>query len=296
MRGSAGRNHGLLRWVMLLCSSCAPPATPSAQTSPAAAIADCTPVASASPPPQAADARRIATGLDASLANLVLDGARARLTARAASFLHGGHIWNFEYRGTYHPSYACIGELPGAPSVELGSAEAFLAFARGAGLRLDDDVARVAYVKTYLELEGLDVVESGSDIPFAVAALPNSGLGGFDAGADADPATRLQDELRHEVASLLEKRRILESRVVPSLAPLCLHGRGPFWGVVHALDSGHQLLRLEVALERDGTVTTHGLVVARDLPVRPFVPCAGDREPQGEQDGIVDAGRHVPPR
>ena len=275
MSGSAPRDPGPLGWALLLCASCAPPATPSTETSAATAAPACTAVATPMAPVVVADPQHIAVGLEASLANLVMDGDRARLTARPAPFLRRGHLWNLEYRGKSHPTYACIGELPGAPSVELGSAEALVAFARSAGLGLDDEVARVAYVKTYLELDGLNVVESGSEIPFTVAASLDSGLGAVDAGADADRETRVLEEgFRNEYERLVEQRRTLESKVVPSLAPLCLHGRGPFLGVVYALDSRRDLLRLKVALQSDGTVTTHDEVVARDLPVHAVAPCA----------------------
>jgi hypothetical protein len=129
-----------------------PPASAPAEPPPLASAAAAPPCSPAPPPlpppptpPAPPDRAAIAAGLDAFLVGMVLSD-RSDLTLRAAPFLVRGRIWDLEHFGHAHPYYAHIGELSGAPSVSLSSSEAFVAFAQKAGVRLDTEVARAAYV------------------------------------------------------------------------------------------------------------------------------------------------------
>jgi hypothetical protein len=117
-------------------------------------------------PPAVIDPHRIAVGLGDRLAAMVLDERRARLTQIPTPFLRRGHIWSLLYLVMPHGFRAQIGELPDSPSVQFDSTERLLAFVRAAGLALDSNAGRVAYVKYYLAFHCACVVESESDFDF----------------------------------------------------------------------------------------------------------------------------------
>ena len=187
---------------------------------------------------------------------------RTELVARAAPFLVRGMIWDMEHFGHAHPFYAHIGELPGAPSVALSSSASFVAFTRSAGLVLDTEVARAAYVKTFLELdpEVLVLLESGQDIRFNVPRERSA------------VSREVLDLLGPAVLEEVQRRRHVEDHLAPAIAPLCLRGAGPLHGVVHAIKRQQKLVRIEVTLEKSGAIAAREVLLAEHVPVPMVYP------------------------
>jgi hypothetical protein len=207
------------------------------------------------------DRGSLAVGLDPFLAGMVLDE-RTDLVARAAPFLAHGRIWDLEHFGHAHPFYAHVGELPGAPSVALSSSASFVAFARSAGLVLDTEAARAAYVKTFVALDPdvLVLLESGQDIR-------------FDVPRERSAVSReLLDLLGPAILEEVERRRYVEDHLAHGIAPVCLRGAGPCHGVVYAIKRQQKLVRIEVTLEKSGAVAAHEVILAERVPVPMVYP------------------------
>ncbi len=258
--------------VAALCAGCASPTTPPSIVVPFAEPtlsdapgprppAPCRPAPPSVAPVATPDRGSLAVGLDPFLAGMVLDE-RTDLVARAAPFLAHGRIWDLEHFGHAHPFYAHVGELPGAPSVALSSSASFVAFARSAGLVLDTEAARAAYVKTFVALDPdvLVLLESGQDIR-------------FDVPRERSAVSReLLDLLGPAILEEVERRRYVEDHLAHGIAPVCLRGAGPCHGVVYAIKRQQKLVRIEVTLEKSGAVAAHEVILAERVPVPMVYP------------------------
>ena len=234
---------------------------PSAAAPPAAK--PCEPPPPTTVPPAAPpDRARLAAGLEAFLGDMVRE--RSEIVARPTPFLARGTIWDVMHYGHSHPFYFHLGAIEGSPTVVLSSSSALVGFARQAGLVLDDDAKRVAYVKTFLSLDPkiLQLLESPQDIHFTVPR---------DIASMTVPAEDME-ALRPIFLEEIQRRRQVEDRHAGSIKPMCLKGAFPFRGVIHAIKRQQTLVRLEVTLERSGEVAVRELVLAEQVPVPAVYP------------------------
>ncbi|MGA2448068.1 MAG: hypothetical protein ABTD50_05280 [Polyangiaceae bacterium] len=215
-----------------------------------------------------ADPQRLAEGLDSFLAIIVLSD-RANIVARAAPYLARGMIWDLGYAAP-DPFFTHIGQIPGAPSTEVNNSASFVAFARAAGLRLETNEARTVYVRTYVDFDPttLTIVESSRDVRFIVPATPEPQMPTVSEPSTPEELQRtIEEGDRRAYLEDIERRRFLETSVLPNVAPLCLRGDGPYWGVIHVIERSRTLVRIEVRLRLDGTIDTHRVVLTEQVPV-----------------------------
>lgn len=243
-------------------AGCVPTPAPLA---PLASAPPCTPPPPLASPPQPPppDRARLAAGLDAFLAGIVQSD-RTDLTAASTPFLTRGRIWDLEQFGHAHPLYAHLGAIEGSPTVNLSSSRAFSDFARSAGLALDDAAARIAYVKMYLarDPEILWLVESTEQMHFTVPRER----------ADLKLSAEEMETVGPMILEDVERRREVEARHLAGLQPICLAGKGPFHGVIHAIQRQQRLLRIDVTLERSGEITAREKLLAERVPVTVVYP------------------------
>lgn len=213
------------------------------------------------------DLATLAAGISEPWSGMVLSD-RSEVTRWPAPFLRGGGIWKVEYM-THHYLAFYVGWMPGSPSTRLDNPVRFVTFARAAGLLLDTEPRRVAYVKAFLgltedELQGL--VEAPAEIPFVVPRTAAE----VEARAAADPEYR--DVMLPIALEEVKRRRELEATIVPKIARLRLPGAAPWRGVVHGIARGRRIVRFEITLPADGWVQARMQVVAEDVPVTQVSP------------------------
>jgi hypothetical protein len=238
-----------------------PPAPPVLSSTAQATAKPCGSPAVVAPLPSApADRGLLAAGLASELARQVQDE-RTVITPQPAPFLVRGKIWEVEYGSRFHPMVVQLGEVEGGPTAVLSSSAAFLDFARRAGLALDDEARRTAYVRTYLSMEPryFVIVEALSGIPFTVAR-------DLKDMKNMDDLFKIDPGARTEIEAGIAKRREIEERHGAAIKPLCLRGTGPFRGAVHAIADG-ALVRLDLTLDPGGAVAVREEVLVTGVPL-----------------------------
>jgi hypothetical protein len=201
--------------------------------------------------PDVPERSALVRGLPPQQARLVTDP-RTTLVPRDTSFLKRGALYDGVLAADYGPVDFVLAVPAGSDAVILDrQAPSFLDFVSRAGLQLDTDTQRRAYVRAWLEVVGMGrpdrygrLLERWEDLP----ALPE-----MSAQEEA-----LWSRLRDTYASQMH--------------PAQFTAEPPWKCAVWATRLPRSLVRINVTLEADGTIHTADTVLEDALPIPTIVP------------------------